>query len=185
MNPDPPTDTELAALLDEERAQQAVRDRSARRWLQQQALEEAQLSGVLLGAAEHHHDVTLRTASGRTYTGAVTTVGADFCGLRTADAEVYVRLTAIAVIQLDRAIETLPAGDHRPGPLGLTFHEFRAGQAPDRPKVALVCAGHPHSVPGRLLAVGTDVASLEVDDRRTIAYVALASVTEASLRASG
>ena len=185
VNTDPPTDADLAALLDDERAQQAARDRAARRWLQQQALEEAQLSGVLLGAAEHHHVLTLQTTSGRTHTGTVTAVGSDFCGIRTADAEVYVRLSAIAVLQPDRAIEALPAGDDRRGPLGLTFNESLAGRAPDRPDVALVCAGQPRSIPGRLLAVGTDVASLEVDDRRTIAYVSLASVTEVSLRASG
>ena len=185
MNTDPPTDADLAALLDEERAQQAARDRSARRWLQQQAFEEAQLSGVLLSAAEQHAVVTLRTSAGRSYTGLVTAVGADFCGLRTADADVYVRLAAVTLIQPDRSLETLPAGDDRRGTLDLTFNEFLAGHAPERPDVALVCAGQPQSIPGRLLAVGIDVASLEVDDRRAIAYVALASVTEASLRASG
>lgn len=185
MTTDPPSDADLAALLDTERGHQAARDRSQRRWLRQQALEEAKLTGVLLSAAEQHLTVTIRTSAGRSYTGPVIAVGADFCGVRSADVDVYIRLEAVTLVQPDRNLQALPADDARRGPLTATLDEYLANQAPERPDVSFVCTGQTQAVPGRLLAVGVDVASLEVDDKRTIAYVALASVTELSLRASG
>lgn len=185
MTTDPPSDDDLAALLDSERGHQAARDRSTRRWLRQQALEEAKLTGVLLSAAEQDLSVTIRTSAGRSYTGPVTSVGSDFCGVRSGDLDVYIRLDAVTVVQPDRNLQALPAGDDRRGPVTMTLHEFLAGHAPERPDVSVVCTGQTQAVPGRLLAVGADVVSLEVDDKRTIAYVALASVTELSLRASG
>lgn len=185
MDPEPPTDSELAGLLDAERGSQAARERTNQRWLRQQALEEAQLAGVLLSAAEQHATVTIRSSSGRSYTGLVALVAGDFCGLRTANAEVYIRLDAMTVVQPDRSLQALPAGDDRTGPLGTTLREFLADLAGDRPDLGFVCTGQPHAVPGRLVAVGIDVASVEMDQRRTVAYVALGSVTEVSLRASG
>lgn len=150
------------------------------------ALEEAQLSGVLLTAAEQHATVTARTSSGRSYTGGVALVGADFCAVRTGTADVYLRLDALTVVQPDRSLQALPASDDRPGPVQTTLRELLVDLAGERPDLAFVCFGQPHAIVGRLVAVGTDVASLEMDQRRTVGYVALASVTEVSLaRASG
>lgn len=181
-----PRDAELAALLDEARGSEAARSRTNRRWLQQQALEEARLSGVLLSAAEQGAMVTVRTLSGRTHTGAVTAVAADFCSLRTtAGAAVSVRIDAITLIQPDRGIQPVAAADARLAPVRTTLVEMLAGEAPEAPDVTFVCAGQPDAVPGRLIAVGFDVATLQTDDRRGLAYVALASVTEVWLRGSG
>ena len=180
------TDAELAALLDEARGSEAVRSRTNRRWLQQQALEGARLSGVLLSAAEQGATVTVRTVSGRTHTGAVTTVAADFCSLRTmAGAEVSLRTDAITLVQPDRGIQPVAAADARLAPARTTLAEMLAGEAPEAPDVTFVCSGQPDAVPGRLIAVGQDVATLQTDDRRGLAYVALASVTEVWLRGSG
>ena len=181
-----PTDTELAALLDEARGVEAVRSRTNRRWLQQQALEEARLSGVLLSAAEQGATVTIRTISGRTHTGAVTTVAADYCSLRTtAGAQVCVRMDAITLVQPDRGMQPVAAADARMAPTRTTLAQMLATEAPETPDVTFVCAGQPDAVPGRLIAVGTDVATLQTDDRRGLAYVALASVVEVWLRGSG
>jgi hypothetical protein len=181
-----PTDAELAALLDEARGVEAARSRTNRRWLQQQALEEARLSGVLLSAAEQGATVTIRTLSGRTHTGPVTAVASDYCSLRTtARADVCVRIAAITLVQPDRMMQPVAAADARLAPLRTTLIEMLAAEAPEAPDVTFVCAGQPDAVPGRLIAVGADVATLQTDERRGLAYVALASVTEVWLRGSG
>lgn len=183
---EPPTDADLAALLDEERGASAVRARGAQRWIRQQALEEARLSGVLLSAAEQRQTVTVRTTSGRSHTGTVHAVGADFVAVRSAGGSlVYIAAAAIALLDADRGLVAMPAGDDRDAALAVTLHDVLVDLAGERPDVAVVCAGHTQPVPGELLAVGTDVVSLAVAGKGTVSYVALASVTELSLRASG
>lgn len=182
----PPTDADLAGLLDEERGAQAARSRSTQRWMRQQALEEARLGGVLLSAAEQQEVVTVRTTSGRSYTGTVADVGADYVAVvSTGGLLVYVVLVAITFLQSDRTLTSLPATDGRVGERSATLHDVLADQAAERPVVAFVCAGQAESVPGKLLAVGVDLATIEVDERRRVGYVALSSVTEVSLRPSG
>lgn len=182
----PPTDADLAALLDAERGSEAARARSTQRWIRQQAEEEARLSGVLLSAAEQRETITVRTTSARSHTGTVAGVGVDYAAVASAGGVlVYIALAAITVVQSDRALAPVPAGDARTGPTAATLHDVLSQHAGERPDVVFVCAGQPDSVPGRLIAVGVDVASVVVDERRRIAYVALSSVTEVSLRASG
>ncbi len=182
----PPTDADLAALLDEERGIQAARARTSQRWIRQQALEEARLSGVLLSAGEQQEVVTVRTTSGRSYTGTVVALGADYVAVASGGGGVvYITLNALTVLQADRSLVAVPAGDDRDAPRGATLRDVLVEQAGDRPDVAFVCAGQPESIPGQLLAVGVDVASIAVDERRRVAYVSLSSVTEVLLRASG
>ena len=178
---EPPSDADLAGLLDDERGRASAQERTRQRWLRRQALEEARLSGVLLSAAEHHADVTIRTTAGRSHHGRVELVAGDFCGLRTAAAAVYLRLAAITVVQPERSVQALPAADQRAAAVGTTLQEFLADLAPDHPDVGLVCVGEPLPVSGRLLAVGADVVTLEMDQRRSLIYVALPSLTEVSL----
>ena len=184
--PTGPSDADLAAFVDAERGADAARRRSSERWLRQQALDEARLTGVLLGAAEQATQVLARTASGRSHTGSVVGLGEDFVALRTgAGALVYIRLDALTVVQVDRGLRALPAADERPAPRRAVLRDVLADEAAERPDITLFGFGLSDAVVGRLLAVGIDVATIEIDDRRTVAYVALASVTEASLRASG
>ena len=176
---DEPTDADFADLLDDARSASAASSRTSRRWLRQQALEEARLTGVLLGAAEHGDTLTIRTTSGRTHTGAVQVVGGDFCALRAGTGDVvYIRTDAITVVQPDRGIAAVPASDGRAGAVSRTLVEELADRAGEQPDVSIVSTGQRDAVPGRLLAVGVDVATLEVDQKRGLAYVALASVTE-------
>ena len=161
----------------------AARARGAQRWLRQQGLEDARLSGVVLSAAEQRESVTIRTTSGRSHTGTVTAVGADFIALQSSGgALVYIAMDAVTLLQSDRALAGVPAGDARGAPLTATLHDVLADVAGERPEVAFVSAGHPQPVPGQLLAVGADVLSVAVAGQRTIAYVSLASLTELSLR---
>lgn len=180
---EPPTDADLAALLDQERGLSAARARGAQRWLRQQGMEEARLSGVALSAAEQHDSVTIRTTSGRAHTGVVTVVGADFLALHSSGGVlVYLAMRAVALLQSDRALAALPAGDGRSAPVTTTLQNALADLAGERPEVAVVSEGNPQPVPGQLLAVGLDVLSLAVAGQRTIAYVSMASLTELSLR---
>jgi hypothetical protein len=183
---DGPTDADLTALLDAERGAQAARERTQERWLRQSALEEARLTGVLLDAAEQSLSVLVTTTSGRRHIGLVTTVAVDWCGLSTVGGRtVYLRSAAITVVQHDRLLRPVPAAAGRPAPVPTTFPEVLADLAGDRPTVAFVVEGAADAVVGRLLAVGVDVATVEIDERRSVAYVALDSVTEVSFLASG
>ena len=183
---EPPSDADLAALLDEERGVDAARSRSAERWIRQQALEEARLSGVLLSAVEQQETVTVRTTSGRSYTGAVDRLGADFVALSAGGGLLaYIALAAVTVVQSDRSLAPVPAGDGRDVVRTTTLQHVLAEYAGDRADVAFICAGQPESIPGQLVAVGVDVATITLDDRRRVGYVALSSVTEFLLRASG
>ena len=184
--PTPPTDADLTALVDDVRGADAAQERTRRRWLQQQALEEARLLGVLLDAAEQRLTVTVRTVSGRQHTGAVVLVAEDCCAVLTpTGTRAYLALDAVTVVSLDRAIRPVPAAAQRAAPISATLRELLADEVDQRPTVALVSRGDDAAVVGRLLAVGVDVATIEVDDRRMLAYVSLPSLTEASFLASG
>ena len=185
-DPQQPTDADLAHMLDAARGAEAARQRSAQRWLRQQAQEEARLTGVLLSAAEQAATVVVRTTSARSYSGAVTSVGGDFIALHTSTgASVFIKLDAITVVQLERTILSAAAADDRGPGRDVLLQEALVDLAGDRPDVSVYCLGQADAVVGRLIAVGSDVVTLQVDDRRAVAYVALSSVTELSLRASG
>lgn len=187
VNPaDGPTDADLTALLDAERGAQAARERSQERWLRQAALEEARLTGVLLDAAEQHLAVNVSTVSGRRHSGRITMVAQDCCGvLTTAGTQAYLRTAAITVVQHDRLLRPVPAAADRRAPVETRFADLLADLTEERPVVAFFSAGAIDAVVGRLLAVGVDVATVEIDERRSVAYVALESVTEASFLPSG
>ncbi|HWB72224.1 MAG TPA: hypothetical protein VG452_08395 [Egibacteraceae bacterium] len=190
MSDDPPpqappaevTPRQLVAFVDEARAQEAARDRARERWLRQQAAESAQLTGLLLAAAERGTRVAVRTASGRTHQGQLVAVGADFCGLVTdAAVETYIATAAITTVRAEVGIEAVPAQDERRPSLDLLLAELLAQEAPERPRVALALAGDPEPVVGSLRAVGVDVATVALDrDRRELLYVRLDAVTEVS-----
>ena len=185
-DPQGPTDADLTALLDAERGAQAARERSQERWLRQAALEEARLAGVLLDAAEQRLSVTVTTVSGRRHIGVVAMVGQDCCGMVTSGGtRTYVRTAAITVVQHDRLLRPVPAAADRPAPVPTRLTDLLADLVDERPVVAFVSAGGTEAVVGRLLAVGVDVATVEIDERRAVAYVALDSVTEASFLPSG
>lgn len=185
-DPHGPTDDDLTALLDAERGAQAARERTQERWLRQAALEEARLTGVLLDAAEQRLSVTVTTASGRRHIGVVVMVGADCCGMLTSGGtRTYLRTSAITVVAHDRLLRGVAAAADRPAPVPTRLTDLLADLVEERPSVAFVSAGGKDAVVGRLLAVGVDVATVEIDERRSVAYVALDSVTEASFLPSG
>jgi len=180
-------DDQITAHVDELLADQAARERTRQRWLQQQALESAQLSGVLLAMAESAATVTLLTVAGHQHQGTLTDVTADHCRIITVQGSVVLlRLSAVSVVTPDRSLRAAAAADDRPAPAGPRFAEALSDRAGERPEVTVRTVGRPDPVVGRLLAVGSDVMTLQVDERRRLAYVSLASVTDVSfLAASG
>jgi hypothetical protein len=184
-DPTGPSDADLTRLLDETRGDDAARDRSRRRWLQQQALSDARVDDVLAAAAEQHQNVTLRLQSGAASTGTVDRLGEDFCTLATATGHALVRLDAIAVVLPDPSLAAVPPSGGRVARAHLNFVEALGEHAEDRPTVALGVLGAAERVRGTLLAVGADVATLELGERASLAYVSLSAVTDASFLASG
>ena len=171
---------ELAALVDEARADDAARSRERGRWLRRAAEDDARLAGTLVDLCERGVPVTLRTTSGRTATGVLATVGADFVAVRaTTGFDTYVRHAGVAVVRprpdvrVDAATgDRAPAGVQR-------FAEVVAGLAPDRPRVSVGLVGGGEPVTGDLVAAGVDVASIRLlGGGGPVCYVALDAVTD-------
>jgi hypothetical protein len=172
----------LLELLDEARADEAGRRRGAERSLRQQTEEDASLAGTLVDLAERDGSVTIRTTHGRSHTGRLPAIGADFVVVRTdAGADVFVALAAVASVRAGRAPSA--AGD-RPVPSTTRLLDVLATAAAERPRISLVVAGE--AVAGELRAVGSDVLTVVLDgpDRAT-AYVSSAPISEAVLLRSG
>ena len=185
MNNDPPvTDRDLASLLDDARGAEAATQRTRQRWLRQQAQGDARLCGVLLHATEHGHDVAIATVAGGSHSGTLAGVGPDFCTLHAASRTTLITLAAVATVVPGAGVAALPATDHREPPEGTNFAEALAERAEDRPVVLMEVAGRGEPLRGVLVAVGTDVASVETDGRG-IVYVSLASLAAVSFLASG
>lgn len=180
-------DATLRRELDEAGATEAAGARTRERWLRQRAVESARLSGVLRTAAELEAEVVVRTTAGNSRRGRVAVLGTGICGLVTTDgSEVFVRLDAITTVRLDRTLLAPDAADDRPATDDLLLGEVLAQEVGHAPSVALICAGDPEPVVGRLRSVGEDVAVVEPPHaRRELVYVALASLTEVVFLASG
>lgn len=171
----------LAAFLDEERADEAVRARGRERWARQVATEAATFAATMVDLAEQHERVTLTTAAGRTHQGELRAVGADFLHLETAaGAQVYVRTDAVAAVRPAHGIRRGEAAGERDTTTAATLHEVLALAVGDRPRVH-VHSGAAEPLGGELRAVGDDVLSLRLDEARATVYVRLAAVTAVAL----
>lgn len=174
----------LAAWLAEVVVDEAAAQRARVRWLEQQAAEEGTFAGVLTDLAERGRPVVLHLGNGRTHRGAITLIGADVVGLRTApDREVLVRQTAITTARTLPG-EPLTIGD-RHLVSDVSLHEAISVLADHRARVLLVGPDASHVVNGELRAVGRDVVTVRLDGAGGTAYVAVASLDEISLFESG
>lgn len=175
-----PLDAEVAAL----QADDAAQRRRLRRGLARQDLDEATFAAVLADWAERGEPVVLELADGRRRTGLVTTVGTDFVELRSATAATFVRLAVL--------FAAIPSTEARRPPGGRTtavsrweLRDALAALEPDRPRVGVRALGG-EPLRGRLLDVGADLLRLQLDgEPGPLAYVALASLAEASVTGSG
>lgn len=160
-------------LLDDARADERSAARIRERLLRQAAQEGASLVGTLLDLAESGAPVTVRTIVGRTFSGPLELVAADFVAV---GADAWVATAAVATVRPGSGAGAA-AGDRVAA--DLTLLDALALVAPDRPRAAFVVGGG-DTVAGELLAVGTDVVSVRLDGGG-VTYVS-ASAIRAVLR---
>lgn len=174
----------LIRLVDEGRLGQSTESRGRERMLRNVAEEGASLVGTLLDLAERESVVTVRTDAGRSHHGVLAVVGADFCVIRSDGGQrTYLRTDAVAVVRPHRRERHLAASGDREPPVDLLLADVLAMVAPERPRVLLVTSGS-GTVAGELLAAGTDVVTVRSDgDARSVCYVAVGRITEATLEA--
>jgi hypothetical protein len=154
----------LAGWAAEDRASEAARRRSRRRWLSRQVAEAATLAGVLLDLAERRAPVTIDTVGG-SHDGQLVAAATELCILRTsAQDAVLIALPAVIAVTSDLIV---PVGDRTP-PLELDLAAALSALAADRPTVRLELLGGKR-VAGMLDTVGVDLISLELgpNPRRT------------------
>ncbi len=179
-------DAALRRLVDEARADGESQERIRRRWLRQQAEEEAEFAGTLLALLERGATVTLGSQTGRRHTGRLVGLGRDVCALELEDARrVWLRLDALETVRPEPGLDAPPASDARMERQDLELVEVLARLVDERPSVRLVTRGSPEPVSGELRSVGADVATLREGGRGTTCYVRLPSVVEISVLDSG
>ena len=180
-------DGDLARLIADSRADEAIRARQRERNMRAAAATDATLAGLVLDLAELGGPVTLRTTSGRSLTGRIATVARDAVVLEVdSGATSFVRLAAVSSIRRAGG-HRLPqvSGDRTPSHAP-TLAALLADLAPERPRVALAVHGEPGLVRGELRAAGADVVTVTLDgDLPVTAYFATAQVSELTVLASG
>ena len=178
---------DIDAWAGDQRARAAADARVRERWLRQQAVEGADLHGLLLGLAEKAEQVVVGLTNRRRHQGTVTGVGIDVVTLGgRAGQRVHVAIGAIASVQAGPQTSGRPdAGAARRGPQTGRLAHVLADEATERPRVVLGLEGG-ETVSGELCAVGTDVLTVHADgDTGGTVYVRLGSVCDASFFGSG
>jgi len=170
----------------EARAAEAVEARMQERWLRTQAEESSTLTGTLVGLAESAAPVVVTTTGSRRHIGVVAMVGNDFVGLRRADEQVVlISIAALASVEpSDSARPRTADAEPQPAASGVSLRHVLASAVGDRTRLQVHCDGT--TLVGELVAVGLDVVTLRKDTQPPgWAYVAVASVSEASFLDSG
>jgi hypothetical protein len=163
-----------AARIDE-----AAMARGRERWLLQLAEDEATLGGVLLDLAERRATAALRTRVGRSHTGAIEVVGADFVAIRIVSGVVLLPHASLTMVRPGPGAR--PVVGDRVVPSEVRFVEVVRELAADREQVRVVVDGG-EVVSGTLHSVGVDVLALRADgDPPTTVHVPVTAVSEVGL----
>ena len=173
----------LEAWLAEARADEAAAARARERWLRQQDVESATLTGLLVDLCEQGVPVTLTTTAGARHHGRVATVGGDFVAISTGAGTTLVVIVALATIRFHERVMHA-SGEPRP-PVDVTLAGVLAVAAGDRARVR-VAMGTGGTVTGELRGVSDEVLALTAHgDLPAPSYLRLASVSEVSFLDSG
>jgi len=177
---------EIDAWAGDERARAAADARARERWLRQQAVEAADLHGLLLDLAEQAAPVVIALSNGRRHQGTIVGVGVDVATIDgPAGPRVHVAIGAITSV---RAAAGSPRrsdrASSRAAPRTGRLAHLLAAEAGHQPRVLLGLVGG-ETVSGELRSVGTDVLLMQGDGEAGLVYVRLASVCDASLFGSG
>jgi small nuclear ribonucleoprotein (snRNP)-like protein len=169
------------AWLADLRVVEAVRSRARTAWLGRQAAEEATFVGVLADLAERGRQVVVETANGGRHRGRLAIVGDDYCALRTSHQVVVIRHLAVTAVRpLPQDAGTV--GDRVVAPTS-RLRDALSAWAGTGVRVR-VERRDGAGVVGELRAIGEDVMTLRLDDRREV-YVPLISLDELSVLESG
>ncbi len=172
-------DAELQSLTDDQRVADAVEARRLERELRRQAAESGTLADALRDLGERGDQVAITTSSGRTVTGTIRTLGADFVGLQTAGGTAA--MVALDAIELLRPEPGAPVtvGDDRALVVRAGLTGVLTELATDHLRLTL----HTRSgerVAGSLRSVGADLIVVSAEDGDA-AYVAVSAVSEVAL----
>lgn len=162
---------DLLRRLAEWSAEEAASERSRRRWLEQQALEDSSLAGLLVDLAERGVRTAVTLRGGAVRAGVVRAVGADFTALD----NVLIPFWSIAMVRPSVRV----FGVDRPVS-SLTLAAALGRLAGERPPVRIEAGGS--FVAGSLVGGGGDVAVVAVDDDdRSQAFVPLGGIAAITL----
>lgn len=157
-------------------ADEAARSRSRERSLRQQADEDITLVDVLAAMAERAGTASMTTDGGRTVTGVVLGVGADFVALTTSRGRVtLVALDHLATVGTREP--TRPSGDRRSAETGPRLAWALASLIGEDVAVWAGAA----SAQGLLELVGADVVGVHRGTGADVVYLPLVSVSEVSM----
>jgi hypothetical protein len=156
---------ELAGWAESQQASIEARARSRRRWLRQQAAEDATLAGILLDLAESSVRLTVRTLAGA-HCGVVAAVSTRMCVLSCDEGFAVIALSAITMITPPG-----PALGDRVPTLAMDLGDVLSVVGADRPAVQLELVNG-RTVDGMLQEVGRDVVTLS----RPHALIPIASI---------
>ena len=166
---------QLERWLAEVRADDERLRRRREQWLLVEQQESATLVGALTDLADAGAVVVAETGGGR-HTGVIVGVGLDVVFLRDQKRWVLVPLSNLLAV---RAVERVrPTTGDRPAPLDTTFAEALLELLAERNRVvATLTSGERLS--GRLVSVGEDAVTIELDgERRATAVARLTGVAD-------
>ncbi len=159
-------------LRDDEAVRTARSRRSHQRLQTRISAESATFTGTLRDLAERLAGVTLLLADDHDVQGTLLAVSRDHLVLATdARQHTYVRTPGIVAVRADPDVRVPVAQGHRPPGDGATLLERLGRWEAERPIVALLLAGRPAPLRGRLAAVGDDVVSLDLTDDHHPTYL--------------
>ena len=175
---------DLARWAGEARQQEAAATRSRRRWLEQQAAEEATFVAVLLAFGEGRVPVVLGVTSGNPVRGLVAAVGRDFCAVRTVErGTVLVRVEDITDARVRPGHSAVIGTQGGGAPTDMALADVLFGMAGERPEVVISLRQGAGLVSGELRTVGVDVANLRTrSDPPATVYVPMGAVSQVSFR---
>lgn len=159
----------------EARVDEAVAARARERWLAQAASEDATWLGLLHSLAESGVEVGLQLGDARRVIGQVAAIGADFVAVSADAAVVLLALNAVHGVAIDgrRSLSARPAAGGQ-----VRLVDVLGRLAAEERWCRVSTAGT--QVAGCLVACGSDVVTMVVDDGPTL-YLPVASISEVTL----
>ncbi|MEX2549505.1 MAG: hypothetical protein WD638_04700, partial [Nitriliruptoraceae bacterium] len=151
-------------LTDDARLAEEIATRAEGRSRAERAAEIATWAGTLHDLAERGIAAVVRLDGGRAYRGAIEAIGVDHVAVRTSGGTVALLLReAIRAVRPQPGLRAPVATGDRHRSVGRTLPEILLRLAEDGTRVALGLEGLDEPLTGRVLGLGEDVITLQVD----------------------